>query len=141
MLDVFDIAWVLSGIIGLAAGFVCRRRVGPWSGTEIRRDLVLLTLIGFLLIPVISIRDDVGYFNYYFAREQGQDGTFWVSGARREKHLLSFLLLQGMTFLVVAIEHTSSRRKLVGIISADPPPLFVSRVVGSTHLRAPPFVF
>ncbi len=138
MESLFNIGWALTGAIGITAGVVFRWRIATWAKREMARDVVLLGLIVVLLLPVISISDDIGYFSYYFSGTRSPDGIFWAKGSRREKqlHLLPILL----TFAVlptVAASVFYPRMGLETIALAGAAGTFSRRLTAS-YLRAPP---
>ena len=134
----FNISWAFVGLIGIAAGLLFRRSVAPWGKRELVRDVLLLSAIVFLLLPFVSISDDIGYFSYYFSQGQAPDCFFWVSGSRREKQLPSAVVLQAFAFLLAATVAALCQRTVLGTIALTRPARFVGRSTTATYLRAPP---
>jgi len=134
----FNISWAVLGTIGIAAGLLIRRRVAPWGKRDLVRDVLLLSVIAFLLLPVVSMSDDIAYFSYYFSRSQTPDCLFWVSGSRREKQLPSLVVLQAFAFLLAATVVVLCQRTVLGTIALPGPTGFTGRSTTATHLRAPP---
>lgn len=139
MENLFNILWAVLGVSGLIAGLWLRRRIGLGEKRELARDLLLLGVIVFLLLPVISMSDDIGYFHYYFSRGHAPDCAFWVSGARREKQLPSLVVLQVIALLLAAIVSAFRRGTVLGAIALAEPARVLDRSAAATYLRAPPF--
>lgn len=140
MESAFDIAWALCGVMGIAASLFFRWRVESWAKMRLARDLAALSIIVFLLFPIISIADDIGYFNYYFSGSQDSDGIFWLKASRREKQLPSSVRLQGFAVSLAATGALCPRTILGTVTPTGPVPL-ASRRVTTVSLRAPPFWF
>ncbi len=134
----FNVAWAVLGVVGIAAGMVFRRHLMPWKKRELVRDVVLLGVIAFILLPVVSMSDDIGYFSYYFSGGQTQDGLFWVSGSRREKQLSWVPVLQVVGVLLAAALGAFYQSTLLGIVPVAESPRGVDRSTATAYLRAPP---
>ncbi len=138
METLFNIGWAVLGTIGVAAGLWLRRRFAQGPRRELARDVVLLCAIVFLLFPIISFSDDIGYFNYYFSRGQAPDALFWVSGARREEHLPSPVVLHVFALLLAAIVTAHRRRTILGAMVLPAPAPLIEQPAAPLCLRAPP---
>ncbi len=141
MESLFNIAWALLGVVGLTVGLVYRLHIAPVDRKELVRDVILLCGIIFLLLPVISLSDDIGYFNYYFSRGQAPDSVMWVNGLRRNKQLPGLIILQSFAFLLAAALGMFCRRTVSGTIESTEPVRIASRNTTPANLRAPPLLF
>ena len=133
-----NVAWAVLAVTGLAGGMFLRRC--PWKNAPLLRHLVLLAVMAFLLFPVVSISNHIGYFNYCFSPGQGPDSIFWVSGARREKQFPT-LALQALIFLIAATFATLYQRTAFERAGQARLARAVSRSTAATCLRAPPSQF
>ncbi len=136
----FNIAWALVAVLGLTAAVSLRRQLAPWKKAELYRDVVLLCLVVFLLFPIISISDDIGYFSYYFSGGQTPNGIFWVSAVRRNKQLPLLVPHQVVSFLIAASLTGVCQYVFFGQTTLRDPLPCSSRAVASANLRAPPFL-
>lgn len=138
MESLFNITWAILAVSGIAAGLLWQQHLAGDGKRELARNLVLLALVALLLLPVISLSDDIGYFSYYFSRGQAPDGTFWVSGLRREKDLPALSLLQACAFLLAALVGCLSLKNRYEAIPSAAPLRLRSRRTAPIGLRAPP---
>lgn len=136
----FNIAWTVLAVLGVAIAVYFRRRTMPGKKAHLARDLTLFAVLAFLVFPLISISDDIGYFNFYFARTHTPDGALWRSTSRREKHLYA-----GVVLRVVAVHLLSLSRERVALcwsglerLTSSQAQHIVSRSVTPAQLRGPP---
>ena len=140
MESLFNIAWAVLGLIGVTAGLLIQQRVTPGKKHMVR-TVLLLSVIVFLLLPIISMSDDVAYFSHYFSRHSAPDSTFWVTGSRREKQFPGFIVLQAFVFLIAAAVVVRCQRAVLGATTPSASKCFAGRSTTATHLRAPPSFF
>lgn len=136
----FDIAWALCGVIGIAASLLLRWRLVPLTKSGVARDLAVLSIIVFLVFPIISIADDIGYFNYYFSPGEAPDGIIWLKASRRDKQCPLSVGLQAFALSLPATS-TLCRRAILGTVTPAAPVPLASRRVAAASLRAPPAWF
>ncbi len=138
METLFNIAWAVLGLVGIATGLWCRCRVAPSTKREFTHHIVSLAVIVFLLLPIVSFSDDIGYFNYYFSHDRSPDSLFWVSGPRREKQLSWVPVLQVFGFLLLTTLGALYQRTFLGIVPVADWACTVDRSTATAYLRAPP---
>ncbi len=138
MENLFNILWAVLGVTGIVAGLLFRRRAALGGKRELARDLLLFGMIVFLLLPIVSMSDDIGYFTYYFSRGQAPDCAFWVSGSRREKELPSTVVLQTVVFLLTVSIGALCQRRVLGTIALTGPVRVAGTGATTAYLRAPP---
>lgn len=136
--SLFNIAWTLLAVSGIAAGLVFRDRFVSRGLGGLARDMALLAIIAFLLFPAISISDDIHYFDYYFSGGT-PDGVLWLQVSRREKQFFALLFLQAVALLVVAIACARHRSIVLGMVALTSLAAVATRAATTAHLRAPPF--
>ncbi len=138
METLFNFAWALLGTLILGAGWWLRRRFAPDARAGVVRDLILLSLIVFLLFPIVSFSDDVGYFSYYFSHRQAPESLFFVSGSRREEQLPSLVFLQVFAVLLAALVSAFRQRTVFGLVPVAESARAITRKAAPVCLRAPP---
>lgn len=136
--NLFNIAWAVLAVAGIAAALLWRWRSRSWSKTELARELVLFALVAFLLFPIFSMSDDIAYFNYYFARSQAPDNALWMSGARRESPFQGLIILQAFAAILAAVVSAFCLRVARASLVLGQPQKAVSRSAAPSYLRAPP---
>ncbi len=141
METLFNISWAALGLIVFTVGLAIQRRVNPAGKKDLVRTLLLLSAVVFLLLPIISISDDIAYFEHYFSRHSAPDSIFWMTGARREKQFPGSVVLQAFIFLVAAAVVVRCQRAVLGTITPSTSKYFAGRSTTATHLRAPPSFF
>lgn len=134
----FNIAWAVLGVLGLALGLWLRRRLAAGGKPALARDLILLSVIVFLLFPIISFSDDIGYFSYFFSRRRAPDSLFFVSSARRERQVPPLVILQVFAVLLAALGIASRQQTVLGTIALAQPAHAIRRKPVLSSLRAPP---
>lgn len=136
----FNISWTILGVIVVAAGLLIRRSIAPWGKKETIRDVLLLAAIVILLFPIVSISDDIGYFNHYFSTHRTLDSFFWVNGSRREKQFPGVIVQQALALLLATAVVVRCQRAVLGMIAPADSIRFNGRKTTATHMRAPPDV-
>lgn len=138
MENLFNILWAVLGLGGIVVALLFRRYAGLGGRRELGRDVLLFAAIVFLLLPVFSMSDDIGYFNYFFSGGQAPNAVFFVSGTRREKQIALIVVLHILALLVAAIVSALRQRLVLGMVTLAEPARVIERRAPATYLRAPP---